>query len=341
MLPRTTWQIGIKVSDSKVPSEILSAFEALNYRNIFISENQTYELERLKKAFKGKNISFVLLKGANLKEIYPQPEMRSMSDVDILIKPQEYDTITEIMQELGYTFKYESDHELVWALESRLTVELHKYVVPSYNKDFFAYYGSGWEIFENTTHPLEDDFIYTFVHFAKHYRDGGAGIKYIVDLYAYLKKHTEIDMQYIVSQLKSLKLLTFYKNIMRLIDVWFNDAEGNDITDLITNYVFRSGAYGLEENKNISKGYRNIKATGFKNAKAAIVFSTLFPNLVAMQIEFPILKKVPIALPIFWIVRWFYKTNKIKSVSRKLAHADSEKVKAFEKDLKIVGLDYN
>ena len=76
----------------------------------------------------------------------------------------------------------------------------------------------------------EDEFIYLFVHLAKHYRDGGAGCRYVLDLWLFLRKYPELDAAYIRRELTMLRVAEFYNNILRLMDSWFNGGE-----------VFRSG----------------------------------------------------------------------------------------------------
>jgi hypothetical protein len=113
------------------------------YQFTVISEVQIELVEKLTALFKKENIDYMLLKGASIKSIYPSPEMRVMSDIDILIKLEQYDKISKIMRLLGFDEVTQSDHELIWR-KGRLAVELHKRLIPSYNKDFYAYFGEGW-----------------------------------------------------------------------------------------------------------------------------------------------------------------------------------------------------
>ena len=101
-------------SGLKVNSEPFLDLLAFVYSAIRLSEKQLFEVERIESIFKAKSIEYMLLKGAELKFIYPKSEMRSMSDIDILIKLEQYSEIKTIMQELGYEHVVESDHELIW-----------------------------------------------------------------------------------------------------------------------------------------------------------------------------------------------------------------------------------
>ncbi len=96
------------------------------------------------------------------------------------------------MNRLGYLPGVESNHEYVWDKKNMLHVELHKMLIPSYNKDYYAYFGDGWRLakkYDGSEFKMsdEDTFVYIFTHFAKHYRDAGIGIRHITDIYVYLK----------------------------------------------------------------------------------------------------------------------------------------------------------
>ena len=129
--------------DKKLPAMVKmlrSYFAAASY-----SEGQMEMIGRIYEAFQKEKIDFMPVKGCNMKALYPNPELRTMGDADILIKIQQYEKIRPIMRSLGFEEKYESNHELVWTCPE-LMVELHKRLIPSYNKDYCAYYGDGWRL---------------------------------------------------------------------------------------------------------------------------------------------------------------------------------------------------
>ena len=55
----------------------------------------------------------------------------------------------------------------------------------------------------------EDEFIYLFTHFAKHYRDGGIGCRYVVDLWVFLRNNPTMDPEKIKRELDKLQLREF------------------------------------------------------------------------------------------------------------------------------------
>ena len=339
---------GMLNSKVKIPDNIAAAIKNATLRLIYISNNQHFELDRLFDALKAEKIDFVPLKGSVLKSFYPKPEMRHMTDADIFIRTEQLDKIGEIAKKLGYVYKYDSDHETVYSLKDKLTVEFHKRLIPSYNKDFYEYYKNYWEkLDKNGGFSMEEHFVFCVCHLAKHYRDGGAGIKYLTDIYI-LKEKNQTDMAVVFSQLEKLSLDTFAKNIFKTVDVWFGDGEADEITELITEKVFSSGAYGKKSDRIIAAAYKKT-ATQNENRytlrfKKLLFF--LFPPFSVMAEKYPFLKKVPFLLPLTWILRFIKVTfngriKYLKPSVKSFKLSTAENISEYERDLQAVGLDFN
>ncbi len=321
------------------------------YQGISISETQLTEIHQIMNAFETHGIVHMPLKGVLLKALYPHAEMRQMGDADILIDCSQYEAIRSIMNEFGYVEKYESDHELVWK-KKPVNIEFHKRLIPSYNKDYYEYYGDGWKLatlmdgysFRYKMKPC-DEMIYLFTHFAKHYRDAGIGIRHIVDLWVYGKHNPDMDKEYIRSELRKLKLAEFYDNIMRTLRVWFEDFPGDEKTEFITQFIFTSGEYGRAHNSNLSSALKSTKnGQSAQAAKRNRVFKALFPRYTVMSRKYKVLKKFPVLLPIMWIVRIFEKAfqkGKVQYFITQRLNVDAGEVLEYQQSLNYVGLDFN
>ncbi len=316
------------------------------------SEKQMYEINELLARFDENKIDYLPLKGVNLKKLYAKTELRIMSDADILIRTEQYDKIKLIMQASGYTEQYESDHELVWEKQG-VHIELHKRLIPSYNKDYYSYFGDGWRLGtpvseESTCYAMsrEDEMIYLFTHFAKHYRDAGIGLKHIVDLWVFEKNVETLNKKYILQELEKLQLKEFYENVMRTISVCFEGAESDDVCEVLINTIFDSGVYGtheahiLSDTVKISKSME--KAKKIRNDK---LLELVFLPYKQMCAKYPILEKAPVLLPIMWIVRFFtaliFKRDKVKKHNNDLKTMSAEKIENYQQALNFVGLDFN
>ena len=332
-------------------AEPLRAASMRVYQSIAVSETQLAAIRKITDACEARGVLHMPLKGTLLKGLYPHAEMRRMGDADILIDCSQYDIIRSIMDELGYIENYESDHELVWS-KNPVCIEFHKRLIPSYNKDYYQYYGDGWKLaalmdgysFRYKMNPC-DEMVYLFTHFAKHYRDAGIGLRHIIDLWVYHKHNPNLDEAYIATELKKLQLFEFYDNIMRTLRVWFENYPDDDKTELITQFVFTSGEYGHAYNANLSNVLKNNKkGQSAQAAKCHRVFKALFPDFTEMRKIYPVLKKLPGLLPIMWVVRLIYKAfhaGDIRNFIRRRLSFKAEEVSAYQQSLNHVGLDFN
>lgn len=326
---------------------------AIYIKQMMRSEAQMAEVDRLLKAFDEASIDYLPLKGIHMKKLYPKPELRQMGDADILIREEQYGEIQKLMPTLGFSFKYESDHELIWTTDS-LMLELHKHLIPSYNKDYYEYYAKGWQLASaadagsSARHVFkthEDEFIFLFTHFAKHYRDGGIGLRHVTDLWVYKRAFPEMNESYITEVLDKLQLVEFYKNISKSISVWFANESPNEITDFITEYIFSSGNWGSLSMHALSSAAKEAqtKSENGEYKKARYILYRAFPNREFMISYFPFLKKCSYLYPIFWPVRHIhalvFKRNRVKTYWS--SYNATDKIETFQDSLNYVGLRFN
>ena len=314
------------------------------------SEEQMQAIGRIYAAFDANGIDYLPVKGCNMKPLYPKPELRVMGDADILIRMEQYSQIVPIMESLGFEATQESDHEYIWR-SKELYLELHKRLIPSYNEDFYSYFGDGWrlaKIQEGCRYRMlpEDEFIYLFTHFAKHYRDGGIGCRQVVDLWIFRRAFPQLDESYIKQELEKLQLFRFYQNICRLIEVWFQDGQADETTDFISNFIFQSGTWGTAHSHVLSSEVKNKKIAGSaKGGKLRTVCSVVFPTALSMQKEFPVLKSAPYLRPVLWPVHWgktiLFRRDAIQKRLNQWNGASAEEITTYEQALNYVGLDFH
>lgn len=338
-------------SKLNMPKAIKDELEMYTFQCMAISTNQMYEIQKIKETFIENNIDFVLLKGTVLKNMFPKSEMRMMSDTDILIKVSQYNIIEPIMEKLGFEKRVESDHEFVWD-KPTLHAELHKRLIPSYNKDYYNYYGDGWRLVHKTKNSCEhifsdeDALIYIFTHFAKHYRDAGVGIRHIVDIYIYLLNKPNLNNDYIKTELQRLQLLDFYENCISTLQVWFAGKTESDITNLITEVIFKSGSYGTSKVHVLSEALKTSKSIGnTKNVKRKKFLRAIFPSAAEMCFRYPFLKRFLVLMPFMWIVRIFaavtFRRDNIKRQQNRIGQMSAENIISYQDSLNFVGLDFN
>ena len=314
------------------------------------SEGQMAAVEQLYAAFEENQIDYMPLKGCNMKGRYPKPELRIMGDADILIRMDQYEKIRSLVADLGFQPVEESDHEYVWK-NSQLYLELHKRLIPSYNSDYYAYFGDGWQLAKHRegfrfAMTDEDDFIYQFTHFAKHYRDGGIGCRHVLDLWVYLRACPEMDMAYIRRELEKLRLLEFYENLRRLLAAWFEGGPWDDKLELMTDFIFDSGSWGKWESHVLSAELKNRRTAGSaRGGKLRSLRLTLFPAGPDMAKRYTVLERFPWLLPVMWPIRWLdallFRRKNVMKKQRDFQTATTEKVDGYQRAMNYVGLDFH
>ena len=316
-----------------------------------VSEKQILEINKICQAFDVKGIDYLKLKGTNLKALYPRTDMRIMGDADILIRTSQMKDIEPVMISLGYTQKICGEYEWVWN-NGVLKIELHKSIISTHVQDFYAYFGDGWKFArkkEGNTREhimsLEDEFIFLFTHFARHYRYAGIGIKHATDIHVFLKAHDGLDLEYVYSGLEKLGLLKFYQNVRRMLDVWFDGAEGDEVSAFLTEKIFENGAYGTKNAGLRSEAVIFSKGTDAKGAKRKKFWRLVFPEYKDICPAYPWLNGRPLLLPFAWIYRiiitLLFRRDKITSHKKNIEAINKAEIDAYQAELNFVGLDFN
>jgi len=342
--------VGYAIINGKydVPEEIKKQFEKKIFERLTVSTNQNNELLKVFRLFEKYNISYMPLKGIILQDLYPEKDMRTMADADILIKNTQYDVARKILSDLGYEFYSESNHEFNYIKKPYMHIELHKYLIPSYNEDLYQYFGDGWKkaqlCNDNSSRyelSTEDNFIYLIAHFAKHYRDAGIGIKSVIDLWVYLEKYPNMNMEFIYLELEKLNLKTFFENLLKLIRAWFADGQMDEVASMMTLFIINSNTFGTMKNQMSAKSIRENK--NIEDAQKFKYLRNIFPNLEKMKLIFPILEKFPILLPFFWafrVVRFvLFRRDRIEKNKQIINSIDVDSISEYDKHMKIVGID--
>ncbi len=319
---------------------------------VIFHEKQKTELYKLFCELEKNKINYMPLKGTVLKELYKKPELRSMGDADILIKMEEYPRIKEIMQRLGFEFKKESSNEIVWKKEGFLTVELHSALFPSFAKELYNPFKDIWSraLKDGSEYrhrmSFEDEFVYNFTHFVKHYKFGGIGVKHLCDLYVLMSERS-LDLELIDREIEKLHLTEFYRNIRKTLNFWFSDGKSDEKVELITKTIIKSGAFGTKKTSQNAFALRLASENEALKGKGKLTvwMFKVFPKDKFIEHKYAFLKKHKWLLPVAWVHRWFdalfLNRRKIKNGIKAIKNTNSDKMTQIEKDFLAVGLNFN
>ena len=320
------------------------------YSELMLSEKQLALVKKICNTFDANGVDYVLLKGSKLKWLYPKPELRKMGDADILIHESDYPKARVLVEELGFS-KNETDGDHSRDFSSKyLCLELHvRFVERHVFPQVVEYFDGIWnrvKLVEGHRYELtpEDEFMVIFIHFMKHFLWGGVGCRHICDLWVYLEKMPEIDINFVEKELESLHMVNFFKNTLKTIKVWFEGEKGDEKTDLITDFVLKCGSWGTKETHAIASGARTHQEVGdAEKVRSRTIWKTVFPSLADMRKSFTVLEKHPYLLPVFWGVRLvralLFRRESIKRKAYEIKMVSAENVETHVEMWRLLGVE--
>ena len=296
-----------------VSDELLSyAKNNLNHW-IYIDTAMKYEIENLLKCFDKEQIYNLPMKGYFLKNDYPNPFDRSIADYDILFDINDIDSIKNIFKQNGYKFKKNDDQQYHFVKAPFMYIEMHRSLLKKDNINYSllenqlekAKVRDGYSYSKEMT--LEDYYIYMLLHSAKHFSQGGIGIRMIADEYAFYKKYSDqLNQKYLSEQFEKLGITLFEKKLRDISLKWF--SKGSEVKDFddVEEYILLSMTLGRVDVAVMSEMERRRvnTETGRKKSRFVNFISSLFPNKTYMANKYSFVEKMPILLPYSWACMW-------------------------------------
>ena len=296
-------------------------------------------LSAVRTQFTEENIDFMLLKGSHLKALYPAPELRFMVDMDVLVRESDLLRAKEILLGFGLETEFDNGKDIIFVKKPFLTVELHRSL---FQEDYFMYpyFSTAWERAEKCgarewRMTDSDLYVYTLAHLAEHYTAAGSCFRPVMDLYLLEKQRADtLDFEYIAAQFQAIGIEKFAENIRALAFCMFDGAPKTDTLTMMENFVTLGPP--------VQNAAAASEAARTQQSKARRTLSAVFPNFRHMSTKYPVLKKLPFLLPIFWLVRFVqYAFTKDKHIVRKkeeLQNADQKSVDTLARIFKASGL---
>lgn len=321
---------------------------------IYVDGNLNYEIEKVLKTFDKYKVKNVPLKGYFLKNEYPRPDYRSVSDFDILFDINQVDAVKSAFAELGYEFLHNDDNQYHFRKKPYPYIEMHStlvhkwelyypYLLDSLDKaqkrDGYAY---------SRKMSIEDHYLYMLIHNSNHFRVGGLSIRMLLDTYVYYRNHCDdFDFDYLKERLAKYKLEKFEKRIRQIAFNWFSPDKQKITFDDLEIFIILSAILGRTDAGVMIGSHKMIKSAeseGKKKTKLSYFMKSLFPNRETMSTHYPYLRKLPFLLPVSWVSMWFRRffidknVNVKRGLRNRFSYTDDD-VKYFEGLLNETGFD--
>ena len=248
-------------------------------------------------------VTYMVLKGSEIRKHYPSPEMRVSSDIDVLVKPEELERVLGLLtDELDYTVGIKTPYDVSVFAPSGVHVEVH-YRLTEEDERYDTVLADVWETSladgDAANRRLmcpEMQMTYTVMHTAKHFHNGGCGVRFLMDIFV-LNSKLNFDRERFYAMLEACGLMKFYSEIERLSLVWFAEGEHSELTLRMQDYIIGSGIYGNIENK--VAVFQTERGGKFKYA-----MSRIFIKKSHLELTYPRLKRCALLYPYYMVKRW-------------------------------------
>lgn len=295
-----------------------------NYRNkmydIFLatsvfSVKQEQEAERIIKCLNENKIWHLMTKGYIIKNYYANKELRTMGDIDIFVKKEDFQRTINILKKEGYQVTDSYFNEVSFD-KNGVHFEIHDNLLnENLGNDYeygeyFEKLSKNAKLINDYTYEFDtnDHLIYLIAHIAKHFYNEGCGIRMIMDVAVYIKYFEyELDWNYLWGEFEKIELKKFAENILYICKYWF--CTNIDVPEMdeilyskVEKYILEAGTFGFYE-RNIGT---KLLRKSYGNGVSGGVLRWFFPSEEDMRELSEWFKhKHKYLLPLAWIKRWF------------------------------------
>lgn len=278
--------------------------------------------DKLLKAFAHRGIPCVVLKGSSAAAPYPQPELRVLGDIDLLVDRTSLERAVEVLREFGYWESQGNEEFHLGFVSASAHVELHFEV--TYFPDNTM--GKALRSLMDSALPAQHfvtQGIYTYpvlsperqavsllMHMQRHMQALGIGLRHLCDFAVFIKHLPLGEWERTVAPvLKEGGLLRFAQFLARTCVLylglpaacapWCNNVSDSFCRELILEFL-HSGNFGRKDPRHRASSVLGVDKTGLGASRFMPLTIIRNINLYARK-QYPFLQHLPVLLPVFWI----------------------------------------
>lgn len=319
-------------SDLRPDNEIMIKWKR---GTILSASDQIHHIEMVRmvlEKFHAEGIPVIALKGLVIRDYYPQPDLRTMGDADLLIKKEDIKKAKKLLREMGYVKGESCERHISFHNNNNATIELHNDSI--HNQSDLRFTDTIWDYTMDVLLydipvlclSIEYQILHIIFHSAHHVLSNGFGLRLLCDLVVYIEANQlSINWDMIMDCTKKFGIYKFTNEILHICQRLFQlqipdlsykfDEESNIYNELLINDILVGGVYGRRTYDREISGrfvkYINVdNAHKFANMQNMLKF--LFPSIHKLDQRYKYAKKIPLLLPIAWIHRGFVNITRIK-----------------------------
>lgn len=303
-----------------LPAEILRMWKKKTLGGVLKNEQLLAAQDKIFRWFADEGISAQVLKGSSVGCFYPQPDLRVLGDIDVLVKKMDLKRAEQILQEHGFSI-HEEDHDFHVAYSrGAVYVELH-YEVTRFpdtlvgnvaREECAAFLETvRWGTIGDHTFPMLSEgnqILSLILHMSRHMYGRGIGLRQLCDWAVFAE---QMDQAYfaevMIPTLKRCGLLQYTKVVTstcaRYLGLtacnmsWCEDVDDQACLAVMMD-IFNSGNMGVVGEGMKMKLFTDHSTVG----NDRLLIRSLIGELNWMAYHyFPLVKKYKILLPFVWI----------------------------------------
>jgi len=242
-------------------SDVKTVWRDSTFRNISYYYRLVCQQNQILNAFQNNNIPVVVIKGTAAAKYYPIPQLRVMGDIDLLVKPKDYERAVNCLfsigcEETSTKFELECGRHRSFHCNS-IPIELHHFFsifvseekAKTLDEMLFTTISS-----ENNMLPETENGIVLLSHIRQHL-EGGLGLRQIIDWMMFVKCslndalwHASFKKKAQKTGLETLavvvtKMCQKYLGLTTENILWCQDAD-ETLCDSLMKYVMSCGNFG-------------------------------------------------------------------------------------------------
>ncbi len=336
--------LALGIKQNELTEKIDIDIDKCVFKAVYRHERTKHAFTNLCDALEKSQIPFIPLKGSVIRKYYPEPWMRTSCDIDILVSEADSQKAMELLiNEYGYSYQRKGSHDISLYSHGKIHVELHYDLIENGRANNSAkILTTVWDtavLREGSQYwyemPDEMFYFYHIAHMAKHFVEGGCGIRSFIDLWILDSIHQE-NFEKRNELLAKADLLIFANSLRRLCKIWFENGEHDHVSRQMEDYVLRGGVYGNHENRIMVQQQK-------KGGRLRYVLSKIFIPYDVIKFHYPVLQKHRWLTPFMQVRRWckliFW--GHLKRTARELRYNNSissEQAKSMQTFLDNIGL---
>lgn len=329
------------------PDEFAKKLDAYMFSSVSMSVMWDKVYLEISSAMADNKIKNIVVKGPVVKRYYPDPDLRTMGDIDLIVHKDDMPRALKVMESLGFECEEGCVDENKF-MRKNICVELHEDLT---SKDFgtgIDYKAEMQGLFDNVKNPdeyiqeLTEEYhlIYLLLHAAQHLISEGCGVRQIMDI-ALTLKNAEINFDLLWKELDRIKLTDFAHCIFYLCNKWFDIkyedfVMDKEIYEALSNHILDGGVFGhaVDRQNNLI-----LRESMYDGNKIQSLLKRIFPDINEARSKVIWFRNKPvILLPIAWIYRWYDMCRKnpqrvrnyFKSLGNKTDNEISEEYKMLQ-----------